>query len=211
MLGRSYDDQVCSLARALEIVGERWTFLIIRDAFQGISRFDDFQSSLSVARNVLADRLSRLVEFGVFHRVRYQERPERFEYLLTEKGAELATTIVALMEWGDRHLAGPEGPPRRIEHSTCGGQLTALLYCTGCHTTPSPTEVVTRPGPGADGPSPAARQAAAAAAGPTGMPAEVRAEVPQPAPTDSTGTADAAGTVELAAPADTADLHAVVA
>src|SRR3954469_2905422 len=89
MLGNSYDDQVCSIARTLELIGERWTILIVRDAFLGVRRFDELQRSLGIARNVLQNRLERLVEHGILERVRYQERPERFEYRLTEKGIDL--------------------------------------------------------------------------------------------------------------------------
>src|SRR3954463_8086860 len=109
MLGRSYEGQVCSVARTLEIVGERWTLLIVRDAFFGVRRFDDFQRSLGIARNVLQGRLERLVEEGILERVRYQERPERFEYRLTEKGLDLWPVVVSLLAWGDRHAA-PDGP-----------------------------------------------------------------------------------------------------
>src|SRR6476659_10471164 len=101
MLGRLYDDQTCSVARSLEVVGERWTLLVLRDAFLGIRRFDDFQRSLGVARNVLQNRLERLVEHGILERARYQERPERFEYRLTEKGLDLWPVIVSLISFGD--------------------------------------------------------------------------------------------------------------
>jgi DNA-binding HxlR family transcriptional regulator len=148
MLKRTYDDQVCSLARTLEVVGERWTLLIIRDTLTtGASRFDDFLERLDIARNVLTDRLRGLVEHGVLERARYQERPERFEYRLTAKGMELATPVVALMTWGDRHLAGPEGPPRVIEHPGCGGRVSARLVCEECGQMPD--AVTTRQGPGA--------------------------------------------------------------
>ena len=127
MLGRTYDDQVCSIARTLEVLGERWTLLIVRDALLGLHRFDEFQESLGVARNVLSDRLSRLVSEGILERVRYQERPERFEYRLTAKGRELAVPLLALMQWGDRHLS--EKPPRiarrRSDHSTVRAVLAA--------------------------------------------------------------------------------------
>src|SRR5262245_27675371 len=89
MLGRTYDNQVCSIARSLEVLGERWTLLIVRDAILGLRRFDDFQASLGVARNVLADRLGRLVDAGILDRVPYQDRPERHEYRLTPMGREL--------------------------------------------------------------------------------------------------------------------------
>src|SRR3982750_1007871 len=111
MLNRTYENQVCSIARALEIVGERWTILIVRDAFLGVRRFDDFQRSLGIARNVLADRPDRLVGAGIFERRRYQDRPPRYEYRLTERGHDLHPVIFSLMKWGDKHAA-PNGPPR---------------------------------------------------------------------------------------------------
>ena len=104
MLKSDYEGQDCSIARTLEIVGERWTLLIVRDAFRGIRRFDDFQANLGVSRNVLTERLARLVEAGVLERVRYQERPERFEYVLTAKGRELRLALAALRQWGDKHV-----------------------------------------------------------------------------------------------------------
>lgn len=148
MLGRTYDDQVCSLARTLEVVGERWTLLIIRDALNGITRFEDFQASLDIARNTLADRLSLLVRYGVFDRVLYQERPERYEYRLTRRGRDLVTAVVALIEWGDTHRPDPDGPPRRIEHAGCGGRVVARLYCTRCKELTRSEQVISRPGRG---------------------------------------------------------------
>jgi len=111
MLKRDYEGQDCSIAQALEIVGERWTLLIVRDAFLGLSRFDQFQESLGIARNVLTDRLNRLVEEGILERVRYSERPERYEYRLTEKGRELRLALAGLRQWGDTYLSEQ---PRRI-------------------------------------------------------------------------------------------------
>ena len=110
VLKRDYDDQNCSVARALEVVGERWTLLIIRDAFLGLRRFDQFQESLGIARNVLTDRLNRLVEEGILDRVRYNERPERYEYRLTPKGRDLGIALAGLRQWGDKYLS--EQPPR---------------------------------------------------------------------------------------------------
>jgi DNA-binding HxlR family transcriptional regulator len=141
MLGRTYDDQVCSVARALEVLGERWTLLVVRDALGGLSRFDEFQQSLGVARNVLADRLRRLVEAGVLQRVQYSQRPERYRYQLTDMGRELAIPIISLMHWGDRHLAGPAGPPRLTRHRTCGGHLRAHLVCDECQQTVPPSDM----------------------------------------------------------------------
>jgi DNA-binding HxlR family transcriptional regulator len=110
MLNRDYQGQDCSVARALEVVGERWTLLIIRDAFLGLRRFDQFQESLGIARNVLTDRLNRLVQEGILDRVRYNDRPERYEYRLTPKGRDLGITLAGLRQWGDKHLSAE--PPR---------------------------------------------------------------------------------------------------
>src|SRR5438876_11226190 len=109
MLKRDYEGQNCSIARALEVVGERWTLLIVRDAFLGLRRFEQFQESLGIARNVLTDRLNRLVDEGVLDRVRYSERPERYEYRLTQKGRDLSLALTALRQWGDTYLS--EKPP----------------------------------------------------------------------------------------------------
>lgn len=147
MLGRLYEGQNCSIARTLELVGERWTMLIIRDALLGAHRFDEFLTSLGIARNVLTDRLGRLVDGGILERVRYQDRPPRSEYHLTERGRELATPILALMRWGDRHLAGPEGPPRLVRHATCGGEVEERHVCAGCGPIDA-AEVTVLPGPG---------------------------------------------------------------
>jgi DNA-binding HxlR family transcriptional regulator len=109
VLKRDYEGQNCSIARTLEIVGDRWTLLIIRDVALGLHRFDEFLESLGIASNVLTDRLNRLVSEGVLERIRYSERPERFEYGLTKKGRELGVALLALMQWGDRHLS--DKPP----------------------------------------------------------------------------------------------------
>lgn len=147
MLGRTYDDQICSIARTLGVVGERWTLLIIRDALLGHRRFDEFQQSLGVARNVLTDRLGRLVSDGILVRRPYQTNPVRYDYDITEKGRDLRGVIFAMMAWGDKYLAGPEGPPRVIRHTDCGGTVTQRLHCEHCGIVPA-TEVATQPGPG---------------------------------------------------------------
>jgi DNA-binding HxlR family transcriptional regulator len=148
MLGRTYEDQVCSIARTLEVLGERWTILLVRDALLGLRRFDDFQRSLGVARNVLAARLGRLVDAGVLERVPYQERPQRFEYRLTDVGREFAVPLVSLMQWGDRHLAGPAGPPRLVRHRDCGGTMQAAVVCDTCGTATHGEGLEVLPGPG---------------------------------------------------------------
>src|SRR4051794_37377711 len=150
VLHNTYEGQTCSVARALEVVGERWTILILRDAFGGIRRFDDFQRSLGVARNVLNTRLQRLVDAGVLERRRYQERPERFEYRLTERGIELWPVVVSLMQWGDRHFAGDAGPPVVLLHKECGGVVNDRRVCTSCGAELGARDVKPAPGPGAD-------------------------------------------------------------
>jgi DNA-binding HxlR family transcriptional regulator len=147
VLGNTYEGQTCSVARSLELVGERWTILIVRDAFRGIRRFDDFQRSLGVARNVLQTRLTRLVEHGILERVRYQERPERFEYRLTAAGIDLWPVVVALLQWGDKHFA-PDGPPVVLEHRDCGGEVDDRRICTACGARLDARDVRMRPGPG---------------------------------------------------------------
>ena len=129
MLGRTYRDQSCSVARALELIGERWTLLIVRDALQGITRFDDFLTGIGVSRNVLSVRLNRLVENGILERVRYQERPERFEYVITPAGRTLAPVILSLMHWGDTFLATENGPARTIEHERLPAGRCARAWC----------------------------------------------------------------------------------
>jgi DNA-binding HxlR family transcriptional regulator len=148
MLGNTYDTQVCSIARSLELIGERWTILIIRDAFLGVRRFDDFQRSLGVARNVLQGRLEGLVENGILERVRYQERPERFEYRLTEKGIDLWPVVVSLLSWGDKHVA-PDGPAVIMEHRGCGGRVNDRRICDECGALLGPRDVKARRGPAA--------------------------------------------------------------
>jgi DNA-binding HxlR family transcriptional regulator len=131
VLNRTYDNQTCSVARALEVVGERWTLLIVRDALLGLRRFEDFQRNLGIARNVLTDRLARLVELGVLERVAYSTRPPRFEYRPTDKGLDLFPAIHALGMWGDQYEA-PEGPPVRFIHRDCAGELDDRRRCTKC-------------------------------------------------------------------------------
>lgn len=145
MLRRTYDGQNCSIARTLEIVGERWTLLIVRDALSGITRFDGFLASLPIARNVLSDRLNGLVSHGIMERVQYQDRPPRHEYLLTARGRELTSVIVVLMAWGDRHLPTPAGPPAVAEHIGCGGTVLPRLACDCCDEPVAATKVLYRP------------------------------------------------------------------
>jgi len=148
MLRRDYEGQNCSIARTLELIGERWTLLILRDVFLGVRRFEDFQAGLGVARNVLSSRLARLVDEGLLEKRAYQERPARYEYRLTLKGIDLWPVMISLVKWGDKYAA-PEGPPRVIEHKGCGGHVTDHLTCDRCGQPLTARDVVTRPGPGA--------------------------------------------------------------
>jgi DNA-binding HxlR family transcriptional regulator len=129
MLGREYD-QDCSIARTLELLGERWTLLVIRDVFEGRRRFDQIQGSLGVARNVLSTRLARLVDEGILEKRPYGSHPRRHEYFLTEKGLDLWPVLVAMLDWGDRHLASD--PPVVLSHKRCGGRVDGRGYCERC-------------------------------------------------------------------------------
>ena len=154
MLRNDYETQNCSVARALEVIGERWSLLIVRNAFYGVRRFDDHQRWLGIARNVLQSRLERLVEEGILERRRYQDRPVRHEYRLTEKGIDLWPVTVSLMKWGDRHLY-PDGAPVVVEHRDCGGEVDDRRICSRCGDLLEARDVRPRPGPGA---SPEARE-----------------------------------------------------
>jgi DNA-binding HxlR family transcriptional regulator len=154
MLPRTYEGQNCSIARTLELMGERWTMLVIREAFLGTRRFDVLAERLGIARNVLTDRLKRLVEEGVLEKVRYQERPERFEYRLTEKGVDLWPVLVALLQYGDRYYA-PGGPPMLLTHRGCGGALDDRRMCVRCGEKLQAQDVQAAPGPSAAAPAPA--------------------------------------------------------
>jgi DNA-binding HxlR family transcriptional regulator len=149
VLQRDYPEQVCSIARSLEVVGERWTLLILRDAVLGIERFEDFQESLGIATNVLANRLKLLCDEGVLDRVPDEARPGRPKYVLTSKGAELAPALIVLMKWGDRHYPTPKGPPRLTLHAGCGGNIEPDFRCDRCGKQARPGEIELPSGPGA--------------------------------------------------------------
>ena len=148
MLGKTYDAQVCSIARALEVVGERWTLLILRDAiFAGTTGYIEFQRRLEIATNVLSDRLDGLVQQELMvRRDRVGDR-NGVDYELTDKGRDLTPALVALTEWGDRYAA-PDGPPIVYSHSVCGGAIQTASACSGCGRRANPAEVKATPGPG---------------------------------------------------------------
>jgi len=137
----------CSVARSLAVVGDRWTLLILRDAFLRTRRFADFQASLGMTRHRLADRLRKLVDEGILDRVRYQDRPARFEYRLTEKGRDLYPVIATLAGWGDRWMAGKAGRPVELVHRGCGHTISPVLACPDCGAPVGARDMEARPGP----------------------------------------------------------------
>jgi DNA-binding HxlR family transcriptional regulator len=147
--------ETCSVARAMDILGERWTMLIMREAFYGVRRFSDMQRNLGIARNILSTRLQTLVRAGILERRRYQEEPERFEYRLTQAGRDLYPAVIAIMKWGDEYLAEEAGPPVVLRHS-CGELIDPVLVCDHCGGALHPHDVTPEPGPGAQVPAAAA-------------------------------------------------------
>ena len=144
-----FTNESCSVARTLEIIGERWTFLVLREAFLGVRRFVEFQRNIGVARNILSARLRKLVEHGILERRQYEHRPPRFEYRLTERGLDLYPAIVALMQWGDRHAAHPAGRAVVLEHKGCGKDSAPQLVCSQCGEPIGARDMRAKPGPGA--------------------------------------------------------------
>ena len=130
-----YDTANCTIGAAVSAIGEKWTFLVLREAFNGVRRFDDMRRRTQAPRQVLSDRLSRLVSDGMLRRVPYQERGQRVrhEYRLTQKGLDLYPVLVALMQWGDRYLTGPEGPPLLLRHRDCGEPVAVTVHCAAGH------------------------------------------------------------------------------
>ncbi|MEU1348130.1 winged helix-turn-helix transcriptional regulator [Streptomyces sp. NPDC005775] len=148
-LGKDYANQYCSMARALEVVGERWTLLVVRDAFYGVRRYNDFLVHLGIPRAVLATRLLSLTEAGVLEKRRYQESPPREEYVLTDSGKALWPVIRTLGSWGRDHLPGTL-PMRVFVHADCGTELGVQGECPACCVPVAPEDVEMRPGGGLD-------------------------------------------------------------
>jgi DNA-binding HxlR family transcriptional regulator len=145
---KSFSDMHCSVAQCLEVVGEWWSMLIVRDAFLGVTRFDQFQERLGISRNVLNQRLAHLVEAGVLTKVLYSDHPPRHDYRLTEKGRDLWPVLTTMRQWGDRYAA-PDGPPLQVIHTTCGGTADAVMNCSACGEPIGPRDVRAVSGPGA--------------------------------------------------------------
>jgi len=147
---KSFAEMNCTIAQSLEVVGERWTLLVLRETFLGTRRFEDFRERLGIARNILTDRLERLVGEGILERRQYQDRPARFEYRLMPKGIDLYEVILALKKWGDRWAVGEEGRlPLLLRHNGCGRVFDMEASCPHCHEAIDARSVTYELGPGA--------------------------------------------------------------
>jgi DNA-binding HxlR family transcriptional regulator len=146
-----YDPANCAIGAAVGIIGERPTFLVLREVFNGVRRFDDMQRRTGIPRQVLSQRLGRLVDEGLLRRMPYQESGQRSrdEYRLTDKGLDLYPVLVSLLQWGDRYAVGPAGPPVELRHRDCGEPVHMQLCCAAGHVLDSAREVTPVPGPGA--------------------------------------------------------------
>lgn len=132
MKWQALSEQTCSIARTLSVLGDRWTMMVVRNAFLGIRRFDDFQANLGITRHVLSDRLKRLVEHDILKKMPYHDRQERFEYRLTDKGRDLYPILLTLAAWGDKWMDEGNGPPIEYFHLSCEHKFTPLLVCSEC-------------------------------------------------------------------------------
>jgi DNA-binding HxlR family transcriptional regulator len=146
-----YDPANCAIGAAVGIIGERPTFLVLREVFNGVRRFDDMQRRTAIPRQVLSQRLGRLVDEGLLRKMPYQESGQRSrdEYRLTDKGLDLYPVLVSLLQWGDRYAVGPAGPPVELRHRDCGEPVHVQLACAAGHVLDSAREVTPVPGPGA--------------------------------------------------------------
>jgi len=138
----------CSIQGTLDVIGDRWTLLILRDLFRGVRRFSQLEDNLGIAKNLLASRLSKLVAADIVTKIPYQDKPIRHEYFLTQKGRDLSPSLVALMRWGDR-WCNDGTPPTLLVHSECGTPLNQITQCPTCDESLDPDEIRSRPGPGA--------------------------------------------------------------
>jgi DNA-binding HxlR family transcriptional regulator len=139
----------CTVQRTLGLIGEKWSLLVLRDAMNGVRRFDDFRRHMGVSEAILADRLRTLVAAGIFEATPYREPGARTrnEYVLTEKGWGLWPVLIALKQWGDRNLADPSGAPWEVHHRDCGGEVGVAVYCEAGHGPLSPSQTAGLPGP----------------------------------------------------------------
>jgi DNA-binding HxlR family transcriptional regulator len=139
--------QTCSVARTLSVIGDRWTMMVLREAFLRTRRFDEFQARIGAARHIVADRLKKLVEHGILERRKYQDRPARYEYRLTDKGLDLHPILLSMAAWGDRWMDQGEGPPVEYVHKDCGQVMRPVLDCSVCGKPVEPRNVQPQAGP----------------------------------------------------------------
>ena len=143
------EDEQCSLARTVAVIGDRWSLLVLRECFLRIRRFEEFQSRLSITRHLLADRLKKFVKFGVLRKVKYQDRPARYEYILTQRGLDLYPIVMSIVHWGDTHMVDERGRPLLHQHKSCGKDFDPVMICSECGEPLNAKQVHTHPGPGA--------------------------------------------------------------
>jgi DNA-binding HxlR family transcriptional regulator len=158
MKWKELEEEACSMARTIGVIGDRWTLLILRECFLRTRRFEGFQSALGITRHLLAERLKKLVRQGILRRIPYQEAPKRHEYILTQKGLDLYPIMMALVHWGDTHMVDERGRPLLHQHRRCGKDFDPVMVCSECGEPLSPKEVHTHLGPGA-GRLPSAKRA----------------------------------------------------
>ena len=148
MKWNSLEEEQCSVSRTVAVIGDRWSLLILRDCFLRVRRFDDFQARLGITRHLLSDRLKKLVRHGVLRRVPYQERPRRYEYILTQKGLDLHPVLMAVVHWGDVHMGDERGRPLLHRHRPCGKLFDPVTICSECGEPLAARDVAVEPGPG---------------------------------------------------------------
>src|SRR6201981_866096 len=154
MNGKPLEEGPCSVARTVSVIGDRWTLLILRECFLRQRRFEAFETSLGIPRHVLADRLKKLVRFGVLRRIPYQESPKRYEYILTQKGLDLYPVIMSIVHWGNIHMVDSRGRPMLHQHKNCGHMFDPVMVCSECGEPLLAKAVHVHPGPGARQSSP---------------------------------------------------------
>lgn len=142
------EEEPCSMARTIGVIGDRWSLLILRECFLRTRRFEAFQSALGITRHLLAERLKKMVRLGVLRRVPYQESPKRHEYILTQKGLDLYPIMMAIVHWGDIHMVDERGRPLLHEHQKCGKHFNPVMVCSECNEPLLAKEVHVHPGPG---------------------------------------------------------------
>lgn len=145
----SLEEEQCSLARTVAVIGDRWSLLILRECFLRVRRFEEFQSKLGITRHLLADRLKKFVRFGVLRKAKYQESPVRYEYILTQRGLELYPIVMAIVHWGDIHMVDERGRPMVHEHKSCGKLFDPVMICSECGEPILAKQVHVHAGPGA--------------------------------------------------------------